>query len=96
MKITFIGAGSKSGNGFTPFRQEGAAYEIHLSAGTGENACADGVSANLTGKIHFGGGIDGGHFAVAGNVVGVVGVSDILHQDVGIVVQERIYFIRAQ
>ena len=74
----------------SPFAAGSSIYEIMLSADTGEDACADGVGADLAGKIYFQTGVDGGDARVLCDYKRIVGVCHILEYHLLVIIHEII------
>ena len=96
LALPLVGAGGKCRDGLAALGHCGAADKVELAAGAGEDARADGVGADLAGEVYLRGGIDGYHSGIGGDNPGVVGVFDVLHQDVGVMVYETVDVVGTQ
>ena len=90
------GAGSQRNDGLAALGQLGPAHEIQLAARSGIDAGADGIGTDLAGKVYLDGRIDGHHPGVLRNHARVVGVGNIQHLHLRIVVYEGIDLLGAQ
>ena len=88
-EIFAIFSGGRHGDdGLAAFGARGAANEINLATDAAVEIVADGVRTNLTGDVDLERGIDGHHFIVSGDDVGIVGVAAGMKFEHGIVVHE--------
>ena len=73
--LPILCSGGHRDDGLTAFATRGTANEIDLATNAAVEIGADGIGADLAGNIDLQGGIDGHHFVICGNDVGVVGVA---------------------